>query len=235
MLKKEITVVIPAKNEVENIPRVISSIIRQSGSTGIRIIVADGGSTDGTQAAVLHEARIHSQQAQIELITGGTVSRGRNAGLALVKTWSVVFIDADVELSHPDMLMKTVELLATNRLIGAPLASRSGWRSSLAYAAFNLCNRIISLKHPFAVGNYLAGRTHLIRHWGGFDETLIHSEDWVLSGHCRPRHYKRLRHAAIVDDRRFRRFGYIKMFKMMMNSLLQGKDYMRRDNGYWNS
>jgi succinoglycan biosynthesis protein ExoA len=235
MLKREITVVIPAKNEVENIPQVITSIIKQSGSRGLRIIVADGGSTDGTQDAVLREARTHAGQAQIELIKGGSVSRGRNAGLAQVKTWGVVFIDADVELTHPGMLEETARLLLTKRLVGAPLASRSGLRSRLAYAGFNLCNGLISLKHPFAVGNYLAGRTHLIRHWGGFDETLVHSEDWVLSGHCPPRYFSRLPWAARVDDRRFRQFGYLKMFTMMMNSLLRGRDYMRQDNGYWRS
>ena len=48
----ELTIVIPAKNEVAMLPRLLESLCRQdyAGMNGTRVLVADAGSTDGTVA-----------------------------------------------------------------------------------------------------------------------------------------------------------------------------------------
>ena len=51
----ELTIVIPAKNEVAMLPRLLDSLARQDyeGMAETRVIVADAGSTDGTVEVAL--------------------------------------------------------------------------------------------------------------------------------------------------------------------------------------
>jgi len=50
-------IVIPTLNEVDNIAKVLSSIVSTSGIGAARVVVVDGGSHDGTQAVVENIAR----------------------------------------------------------------------------------------------------------------------------------------------------------------------------------
>ncbi|HOH51813.1 MAG TPA: glycosyltransferase, partial [Candidatus Hydrogenedentes bacterium] len=45
-----VTVIIPARNEEDNLPRLLDSLAGQ-GVPGVEVIVVDDGSTDGTAAA----------------------------------------------------------------------------------------------------------------------------------------------------------------------------------------
>ena len=85
-LKDVLTVVIPAKNEAGYIGGILTDIVRQDSIIGTRVIVADGGSTDNTLKEVNDLKRIYENQINIEIVKGGSVSQGRNAGLQLVKT-----------------------------------------------------------------------------------------------------------------------------------------------------
>ena len=51
----ELTIVIPAKNEVEMLPKLLESLCRQDyeGMAATRVMVADAGSTDGTVEVAL--------------------------------------------------------------------------------------------------------------------------------------------------------------------------------------
>lgn len=231
-LKEKITIVIPCKNEQNYLPNLIVDISRQTGISGTRVIIADAQSTDGTRHRIRMQQMVFKNHLRIELIEGGPVAQGRNRGLALVQTPYTVFIDADARLTHRDQLQATAKLLKTHTLVGAALRG-TNFRSSLAYALFNLCNRILSNFRPFAVGSFFATHTEEIRRLGTWDETLVHSEDWELSGKYSPLAYKLCPHPIQVDDRRFKKQGYFGMAKMMLLSLLRGTDYRRQDNGYW--
>ena len=234
-IKDKLTIVIPALNEINQISGLITDIVRQTGSRGIRVIVADGGSTDGTQDEVLQLAKTFRLEIQLELIQGGTVSEGRNRGLELVTTNYVLFLDADVTLPSINTLEAVVNSLKRNWLVTARLRSRSGFPSNLVYRSYNLIMRFIANWRPFAVGSFFGTRTCVIRRKGGFREDVVHSEDWLLSGL-----YPTLKFAflskktpAVVDDRRFQRMGYLGMAKCMWRSLRYGESYMVKDNGYW--
>jgi len=235
LIKDKLTIVIPALNEIEHISGIITDIIRQTGSRGIRVIVADGGSTDGTREEVLKLAEIFRAEIQLELIQGGTVSEGRNRGLELVTTHYVLFLDADVSLPDYRTLENVVKALKRNWLVTARLRSRSGFPSNLVYRSFNVVMRIIGLWRPFAVGSFFATRSCVIRRKGGFREDVVHSEDWLLSGLYPVERFAFLskKTPAVVDDRRFKRMGYLGMAKCMFRSLRYGESYMVKDNGYW--
>ena len=231
-LYKKITIVIPCKNEVDYLPKLIVDISRQSGIKGTKIIIADANSTDGTRHRIAVQSEVYKNLLDIRLIEGGAVSQGRNRGLDLVTTPYTIFIDADVRLTHVDQLQETTRLLKDYGLIGAKLRGNTR-ASNLAYRLFNLCNLGICLFHPFAVGSFFAVRTDEVRRLGKWDETLVHSEDWELSGKYTPSQYRLCPHPIRVDDRRFKKMGYLGMAKMLITSLIKGSEYRRRDNGYW--
>ncbi len=55
----ELTIVIPAKNEVAMLPKLLESLCRQDyeGMSETRVLVADAGSTDGTVEVALGFSR----------------------------------------------------------------------------------------------------------------------------------------------------------------------------------
>lgn len=231
-LHEKITIVIPCKNEQNYLPNLIVDISRQKDIRGTRIIIADAQSTDGTRHRVAMQSMVFKNHLDIQIIEGGAVAQGRNRGLDLVETPYTIFIDADVRLTHTDQLKATTKLLKTHTLIGAGLRG-TNFKSTLAYTLFNIINAIISNFRPFAVGSFFATHTATIRQLGKWDETLVHSEDWELSGKYSPTDYTLCPYPIKVDDRRFKKMGYLGMARMLLTSLIRGTDYRKKDNGYW--
>ena len=93
----ELTIVIPAKNEVKLIPRLLTSLMNQDYSrmSSTSVLVADADSTDGTRDAVL----FFRKHLNVSVISGGVPSVGRNQGAAVASTPYVLFLDADIELA----------------------------------------------------------------------------------------------------------------------------------------
>src|ERR1700730_18845958 len=109
----ELTIVIPAKNEAKLIPRLLTSLTNQDYSkmSSTRVLVADANSTDGTPEIVLG----FRDRLNVEVIRGGMPSVGRNQGAARADTPYVLFLDADIELAHPSVLRRAVELAPRER------------------------------------------------------------------------------------------------------------------------
>lgn len=87
-----ISVVIPTLREAHNIGGLLESLLCQSHAP-LEIIVADGGSQDGTLEASRSTARLHPQVLGLACERG--TSRQRNAGAALASGELLVFMDAD--------------------------------------------------------------------------------------------------------------------------------------------
>jgi len=232
-IKDKITVVIPAKNEVKYISGILTDLTCQMNARGLRVIVADGGSTDGTQELVTHLAHVYSNRLNIELIKGGTVSQGRNAGLKLVNTPYVIFIDADVRLDDLLHIEETTRLLLRKKLVGVFVNCKGSVLSSFSFKLFNSVNRILSHFRPFALGSYFAARVSDIKKFGGWDEEVIHSEDWILSGNYSPTQFVFSKYMINIDDRRFKKSGHLRMMFMLLKSAIVGRKYQVKDNGYW--
>src|SRR5580700_9272209 len=110
----ELTIVIPAKNEAKLIPRLLTSLMNQDYSTmsSTRVLVADANSTDGTPEIVLS----FCDGLNVGVIRGGTPSVGRNQGAAQADSPYVLFLDADIELAHPSVVRRAVELAQRKQL-----------------------------------------------------------------------------------------------------------------------
>src|ERR1700730_9692275 len=110
----DLTIVIPAKNEAKLIPRLLTSLTTQDYSkmSSTRVLVADAHSTDGTPDIVVS----FRGRLNVRVISGGMPSVGRNHGAALADTPYVLFLDADVELAHPSVLRRAMELARSKKL-----------------------------------------------------------------------------------------------------------------------
>lgn len=98
----QLSIIIPTLNEATALPNLINSLTQQRGIRS-QIIVADGGSTDGTLAYI-------EQQANIELVHSAA-GRGAqmNAGAKQAQADWLLFLHADSLIKDPELLAAALE------------------------------------------------------------------------------------------------------------------------------
>ncbi|HUZ95118.1 MAG TPA: glycosyltransferase [Edaphobacter sp.] len=235
-MKAELTIVIPAKNEVKMLPKLLKSLCRQDyeGMAQTRVIVADAGSTDGTVEVALS----FRDRLNVEVIPGGLPSVGRNAGARLATTRFVLFLDADVELPEPTLLRRALWKMTRRHLHLATtnIACRhGGFFDDALYAGNNLVQRMSSFVSPFATGMFMLFEREAFWRLGGFNERALFAEDYLLSkGVERPR-FRIVRGKVLTTNRRFKKLGHARMVWMFFKTMLHSWDesYFLRDQGYW--
>jgi glycosyltransferase involved in cell wall biosynthesis len=235
-MEAELTIVIPAKNEVGMLPKLLASLCRQDyvGMGETRVIVADAGSTDGTVEVALS----FRDRLAIEVIPGGLPSVGRNAGARLATTKYVLFLDADVELPEPTLLRRALWRMRRRNLHLATtnIACRhGGFFDDALYAGNNLMQYIGSFLKPFATGMFMLFDREAFWALGGFNERALFAEDYLLSKGVARIRFRIVRGKVLTTNRRFKKLGHGRMvwmfFKTMMHSWDDG--YFLRDQGYW--
>jgi len=235
---QELTIVIPAKNEAELLPRLLDSIARQD-AAGIRettVYVADASSTDGTvELALNFRGRI-----DIRVIAGGLPSAGRNAGARLANTPYVLFLDADMELADPTLVRRALELMQRKRLhcLTTNIWCREGrFMDQTLYIANNIAQQFSRLLKPFSTGMFMLFDRKRFEELGGFHEQALYAEDYLLSKKVARRKFGIVRGKALTTNRRFRKMGHIKIMGMFFKTALNtwNDNYFLRDHHYWHS
>ena len=177
-LSDKITIVIPCKNEENYISHLLWHLYKQNiGNT--RIIIADC-STDNTRDVI----NFYKSDLNVEIIDGGPVSFAKNSGAKLVTTPYILFVDSDVRFFSNTIISDSVKELESNDLdlVGAYIKCYDGdKRAQIGFMLFNLINRIMKHKVPFAVGAFMLTRTEKFREYGCFSEKYETSEDFFLS------------------------------------------------------
>jgi glycosyltransferase involved in cell wall biosynthesis len=235
-LKDKLTIIIPSYNEEKYIRRTLISIINQVGISNVRIIAADNHSTDGTREVI--EKFNKDFYKNVEIIDGGKVAYARNRAAELVKTEYILFIDADEILYNEYNIIENMSDMVRLNLDLLTIKVKSygdDIRTKMIFKLFNMINVIMSNWIPFAVGGYFLTRTDKFREFGGFDETVTNSEDFLLSRKYSPNKFKISRHYAGQDDRRFKKMGYFGMIRLLYRGYVNRNniEYFRKDVGYW--
>ncbi|MDE3104069.1 MAG: glycosyltransferase [Acidobacteriota bacterium] len=235
-MQQELTIVIPAKNEVAMLPRLLESLCRQdyAAMTQTRILIADAGSTDGTVEAALS----FRDRLRVEVVPGGLPSVGRNAGARLATTRYVLFMDADVELPEPTLLRRAMWRMQrrNQHLVTTSIACREGsWMDDALYAANNLMQYIGAWLKPFATGMFMLFDREIFWQLGGFNEQALFAEDYLLSKGVAIKKFRIVRGKVLTTNRRFRKLGHGRMVWMFARTLLNSwnDEYFLRDQGYW--
>ena len=236
-MEKELTIVIPCRDEEENIGRLLEEISLQ-GVGATLIILADANSKDKT----VLEAKNTALSLGLNLTTapGGLPARGRNRGAFLAKTKYILFVDADVTFTNKfdlgDCLEKTkngeYDLLSTTPVY----RGGKNLKASLMFFLNKIGTIILSKSDPFAIGAFTLVRTERFREIGGYDERLKHTEDWVFSKNIHPSKFLLIPDLITQDDRRFKKFGYWNMLVLVLKNWRNRNNpsHFEKEVGYWN-
>lgn len=202
-----LTVVIPTKNEEELLPRLLDSIAKQT-LQPTEVIVADAQSSD--------ETRTIATEAGATVIEGGRISFARNQGAARATTPFILFLDADVELSHPEFLKEALTIFRERNLdVGTfdlePISQKR--IDHFLHRAYNLYARAWGARYPHAPGSCILVRRAVHEAMQGFDEEINFCED-----------HQYVRTAATMGYQ----FGIIKELKVPVSTRRLERD------GRWN-
>jgi glycosyltransferase involved in cell wall biosynthesis len=232
----ELTIVIPAKNEVALLPILLSSLTKQSylQNRKTRVYIADAGSTDGTpQMAMTFRDRL-----EVEVIRGGLPSVGRNAGARLADGDYVLFIDADMEFRDDTLIARCVERMRERDLhcLTTNIWCSSGTLLDQAlYLGNNIFQWLSQFASPFATGMFMLFDRKKFWEVGGFHEQALFAEDYLLSKKVALGRFDIVRGGAYTTNRRFRKMGHFKMVSLFLWTALNSwnEKHFLRDQKYW--
>ena len=232
MMSSFITVIIPCKDEEKYIGDTLLSLNNQKNIEGVKVIILDGNSTDNTIEVINNIKKKVKYEILIE--EGGKVSYARNKGATMVNTKYVLFLDADVTFTDDDTLFKSVEELENGYdLITCKLKSRSGFPLNLGFYLFNKIHPI--LKTSFSMGAYFMTSIESFNNYGGFDESIKQSEDFILSKRYSINKFKIINRYVTQDDRRFKKMGYWFYVKFLIRNYIKrnDEDHFRKEINYF--
>lgn len=94
-----ISVVIPAYNYAETLPRAVNSVIAQLGEAQAELLVIDDGSTDATPQVLEQLQAEHAGLFRAQRKPNGGLSSVRNRGIEEARGQYLIFLDADDEMA----------------------------------------------------------------------------------------------------------------------------------------
>lgn len=203
-------------------------------SRSCKVLVADAGSTDGTQEIVLG----YRNRLDVEVIPGGLPSVGRNAGAYRAYSEYVLFIDADMELRDATLVRRAV---AAMRDRGLHCVTTNIWCSdgSLLDHALYLGNDLVQYlsgwTKPFSTGMFMLFYRRRFLELGGFNERALYAEDYLLSKQVARSKFAIVPGTVLTTNRRFRKMGHAKIVWMFLKTALNtwNDRYFLEDQRYW--
>jgi glycosyltransferase involved in cell wall biosynthesis len=112
MALPKISVILPVRNEVRSLGRLLDQLLQQNYPAEMfEILVADGRSTDGTRVLVEQKASIATVSVRVIDNAGIRSGAGRNAGVAAATGDIILFIDGHCEIPSAELLRDTAKLL----------------------------------------------------------------------------------------------------------------------------
>lgn len=188
-------VVVPVLNEATHIAAVLDGLTSFARRTDARIVVADGGSTDGTQAIVRQMAR---DELLIHLIDNPARLQGAGINLA-VRTFGADarwLLRIDAHSSYPpnycDALLSEAAKTGADSVVVSMNAVGQGPLQRLIAAAQNSrlgnggsAHRSARTGRWVDHGHHALMRMDAFRAVGGYDESFSHNEDAELDHRLR--------------------------------------------------
>jgi len=231
-MEEKITIVIPCKNEMDNIYECIGFIAKQVGFNGIKIIIADT-SNSADSLEWLYKAKLHFRnQLDIKIIEGGFPAKARLEGSKLVTTPYILFLDADIMLQNKFVLL---ECLAYNTdLVTVPFQTEKGF--NWIFRLFDIQQKLSNwLGTPFAVGGFQLWKTEAYWKTGGYDETHMFAEDYWVSQKAKAMKIHKTK-GVWTSARRFKNKGFFYMAWLSIKCYLNrnNSEFFKQSHNYWN-
>ena len=237
-LSKLVTIVIPCKNEKDIILKTLDLLNYQVDIHNVKVVVCDESNDGVTKLNLLGrlEYEHNSDMFDLHLTDGGLPSIARNNGFKLVTTPYVLFMDADVFLLDPKVLIRSVIKIKKYNLdlVTTKFRSDNG-NYNYVYKVFDLIQSLSKWSTPFCLGGYMLVRSETFKSIGGFDEEIKVAEDYMFSKQIKPKKFGRINNIVYTPPRRFENKGVMYMLRLMLSSFFNSnnKEYFTNDKDYW--
>jgi glycosyltransferase involved in cell wall biosynthesis len=226
-----LTIVIPCKNEKDNIYECIGFIAKQVGFTGTRVIIADTSDEEDSLDFLQYTENNYRYSLNIELIKGGFPAKARLEGSKLVTTPYILFLDADIMLLNKSLLG---ECIAYNTdLVTVPFQTETGF--NWIFRLFDIQQRMSNwLGTPFAIGGFQLWKTEAYWKTGGYDETHLFAEDYWVSQKAESMVIHKTK-GVWTSARRFKNKGFFYMFLLSIKCYINrnNTEFFKKHHNYW--
>jgi len=235
---KTLSIVIPCKNEGDNIIKTLDTIYEQSFIENIDVIIADNSDDNYTFNLIIENTNKYSDKLNIKLIKGGYPSEARANGANMVESEYILFLDADIILLNNYLIFETVVEILYNDLDLVTVKFKTDKNYNYIYKIFHLLQNIgIFFNIVFAVGGFQLWKNKTYKKFGGYLPELLFAEDYWLSSKVKPEKFLISNNYVYTSSRRFKIKGIKYMIKMMILSYLNRNniDFFKNHHNYWNS
>ena len=235
-LSKQVTIVIPCKNEKDIIQKTLDLLNYQSDIWKIKVVVCDSSDDGITKFDIIERLETNSDKFDLHLMDGGLPAVARNNGFKLVETPYVLFIDSDVFLLDPKIIKRAFLRIHRQKLdlVTTKFRSDNG-KYNYVYRLFDLLQTISKWSTPFCLGGFMMIRSETFKTLGGFDEEIKVAEDYHFSKQVTPSKFGRIDNIVFTPPRRFENKGLLYMIKLFLGSFFnhKNKSYFTDDKNYW--
>lgn len=180
-----VPVLIPTLNEADHIVEVMRSLLRDPPAQGLRFIIADGGSTDGTVAMA---QSLRDEGVQVEVVDNPAKIQAAGINLVAGALDARVFVRCDAHGGYPaGFVAHLIETLAGTGADSVVVPMRSEGRACFQRAVAAVSNSAVGTggsrhrSNPVSGwvdhGHHAAFLTERFRALGGYDETFVANED----------------------------------------------------------
>lgn len=231
-MKEKLTIIIPCKNERDNLYECIGFIAKQSGILETKVIIADISDEAESLVWLYRAKRDFKHSLEIQIIDGGFPAKGRLEGSKLVKTPYVLFLDADIMLQNKSILEECLNY--DSDLVTVPFQTEKGF--NWIFRLFDIQQRMSNwLGTPFAIGGFQLFKTESYWKTGGYDETHLFAEDYWVSQKVD----KMIIHdtkGVWTSARRFKNKGFFYMFWLSIKCYFNrnNSNFFKHHHNYWN-
>ena len=237
-LSEQLTIIIPCKNEKDNILKSLDLLNYQNNISNVKVIVCDASDDNITNNLLLDRIEYNEDKDlfQLNIMDGGLPGVARNKGFKIAETPYVLFIDSDIFILDPTVILRSVIEMKKNNLdlVTTKFRSDNG-NYNYVYKSFDAIQSISKWTTPFCLGGYMLVRSDIFRVIGGFDETVKVAEDYIFSKQIKPKKFKRINHIVYTPPRRFESRGIFYMLKLMVGSFFNNRNikFFKTQNDYW--
>jgi rSAM/selenodomain-associated transferase 2 len=197
-----LSVIIPTRNEAQTIGPLVESLFRYGGEALVEVLVADGGSTDGTPE--------RARQAGARVWTAPEPGRAvqMNGAARLARGTVLYFVHADVQI-HPDFATDIRQALAAGYLAGCYRFQFDSPHPLLRLNSFG--TRFSGLMSRGGDQTLFVTRA-LFDQLGGFDERFVIMEDFDLIRRIRrDAPFRIIPKNVIVSSRKYSTNGWVRV------------------------
>jgi len=196
--KRQVSIIIPCYNEQRTIKPLLDGLLGQSfPAENMEVVIADGGSNDGTQAAIAEWQAAHPE-LQVVLIEEHThsIPAALNSAIKASRGEFIVRLDAHSKPQHEYVARSVAALKSglgqnvggvwdiqpgSENWIGRSIAAAAGHPIGVGDARYRFTDQAGSVDTvPFG-----AFRRDMIDRIGFYDETLLANEDYEFNARVR--------------------------------------------------